>query len=220
MSNSPLIDYTVISPNKNSPRNHVIDRITPHCVCAQASAQRIGEIFKPKSRQASCNYGIGYDGQIVLCVDEKDRSWCSSSGANDHRAITVEIASDNTAPYAMTNKAYNAFIELCVDICKRYNKTALIWIENKESALAYTPKENEMLLTVHRWFANKACPGEWLLSRLGTVAAEVTKKLQPQKKTRYVIKAGTFSVKSNAENRVAKLKAAGFSDVYIAKEEV
>lgn len=98
MSNSKLISCTLISPNKNSPRNHKIDTITIHCVVGQCSAERIGEIFKPTSRQASSNYGIGYDGRIGLYVDEADRSWCSSSAANDNRAITIEVASDTKHP--------------------------------------------------------------------------------------------------------------------------
>ena len=181
MSNSPLATYTLISPNKNSPRNKTIDRITPHCVVGQASAKRICEIFQPTSREASCNYAIGYDGQIGLCVDEKDRSWCSSSGANDHRAITIEIASDTAHPYAMNDKAYEAFLDLATDICKRNGKSKLLWISDKTTALAYSPKADEMLLTVHRWFANKSCPGDWLYSRLGDVAKVVTERLQNEK---------------------------------------
>lgn len=101
MSNSSLVSYTKISPNKNSPRNHVIDRITPHCVVGQLSAESICGCFTSPSRQASCNYGIGYDGRISLCVEEKDRSWCSSSSANDHRAVTIECASDKNSPLTL-----------------------------------------------------------------------------------------------------------------------
>ena len=119
MSNSKLISCTLISPNKNSPRNHKIDTITIHCVVGQCSAERIGEIFKPTSRQASSNYGIGYDGRIGLYVDEADRSWCSSSAANDNRAITIEVASDTKHPYAVNDKAYAALLDLVEDICRR-----------------------------------------------------------------------------------------------------
>ena len=34
------------------------------------------------------------DGSIGLYVEEKNRSWCSSSNANDQRAITIEVAAD------------------------------------------------------------------------------------------------------------------------------
>lgn len=177
MSNSSLVSYTKISPNKNSPRNHTIDRITPHCVVGQLSAESICGCFTSPSRQASCNYGIGYDGRISLCVEEKDRSWCSSSSANDHRAVTIECASDKTHPYAMTNAVYASLINLCVDICKRNGKKKLLWFGDKNKTLAYSPKSDEMVLTVHRWFANKSCPGDWLYSRMGDLAAKVTARL-------------------------------------------
>ena len=177
MSNSSLVSYTKISPNKNSPRNHAIDRITPHCVVGQLSAESICGCFTSPSRQASCNYGIGYDGRISLCVEEKDRSWCSSSSANDHRAVTIECASDKTHPYAMTNAVYASLINLCVDICKRNGKKKLLWLGDKNKTLAYSPKSDEMILTVHRWFANKSCPGDWLYSRMGDLAAKVTARL-------------------------------------------
>ena len=177
MSNSSLATYTSISPNKTSPRTQGVDRITPHCVVGQLSAESICGCFTSPSRQASCNYGIGTDGRISICVEEKDRSWCSSSGANDHRAITIECASDKTAPYAMNGNVYESLIELCVDICKRYGKSKLIWFGDKDNTLNYSPKSDEMIITVHRWFANKSCPGDWLYNRLGDLAAEVTKRL-------------------------------------------
>jgi hypothetical protein len=177
MSNSKLISYTKISPNKTKSRKHSIDRITPHCVVGQLSAESIGNCFVSPTRKASCNYGIGTDGRVVLCVDEKDRSWCSSNSANDNRAVTIECASDKTAPYEMNNKVYNSLVGLCVDICRRNGKTKLLWISDKEKALKYSPKSDEMLITVHRWFANKACPGDWLYSRLGKLAQQVTDQL-------------------------------------------
>lgn len=172
MSNSSLVDCTVISPNKNSPRNHAIDTLTPHCVVGQLSAESIGGCF-PKGREASCNYGIGYDGRVCLIVDEKDRSRCSSSGSNDHRAITIECASDKTHPYAMNDAVYEKLIKLCADICKRNGRNKVLWLGSKEKTLAYQPKSNEMVLTAHRWFANKSCPGDWLYSRYGELADRI-----------------------------------------------
>lgn len=177
MSNSSLVSYTKISPNKNSPRNHAIDRITPHCVVGQLSAESICGCFTSTSVKASCNYGIGADGRISLCVEEKDRSWCSSSFANDNRAVTIECASDKTSPYAMTDAVYASLINLCVDICKRNGKSKLLWLGDKTKTLAYNLKSDEMVLTVHRWFANKSCPGDWLYSRMGDLATKVTARL-------------------------------------------
>lgn len=177
MSNSSLVSYTKLSPNHSGQRTHGIDRITPHCVVGQLSAESICECFTSASRQASCNYGIGTDGRISLCVEEKNRSWCSSSNANDQRAVTIECASDMNEPYAMNSKVYTSLIDLCVDICKRNGKKKLLWFIDKDKTLNYSPKSDEMVLTVHRWFANKSCPGDWLYSRLGDLATYVTNKL-------------------------------------------
>lgn len=176
-TNSPLVDYTNLSPNHSGLRTHSIDRITPHCVVGQLSAESICGCFTSTSRQASCNYGIGKDGRVSLCVEEKNRSWCSSSAANDQRAITIECASDLTHPYAMNSAVYTSLIKLCTDICKRNGKTKLLWLGDKNKTLNYAPASDEMVLTVHRWYANKACPGDWLYSRLSDLAAKVTAAL-------------------------------------------
>ena len=176
-TNSPLVDYTKLSPNHSGQRTHSIDRITPHCVVGQCSVETLGSIFTPTSKQASCNYGIGSDGRVALIVEEKNRSWCSSSNANDQRAITIECASDNTEPYAFKDVVYQKLITLCVDICKRNGKTKLIWLGDKDKTLNYTPASGEMVLTVHRWFANKSCPGSWMYARMGDLAAKVTAAL-------------------------------------------
>lgn len=180
MSNSKLISCTVLSPNNSGTRTMKIDRITPHCVVGQLTAASLGSWFAKKTTQASSNYGIGKNGDIGLYVPEDKRSWCSSSAANDQRAVTIECASATTAPYAMLDTVYASLIDLCVDICKRNGKTKLIWIANKTNALAYQPKSDEMLLTVHRWFANKSCPGDWLYNRLSDLASKVTARLQPE----------------------------------------
>ena len=173
MSNSSLIDYTKISPNKTSPRNHVIDTITIHCVVGQCSVETLGNIFAPTSRKASSNYGIGPDGRIGMYVEEKDRSWCSSSSSNDNRAITIECASDTTYPYAINDKVYESLINLCTDICKRNNIKELKWKADK-SLIGQPDKQN---MTVHRWFAATACPGDYIYNRLGDIADKVNAKL-------------------------------------------
>lgn len=177
MSNSPLVTRTNISPNKTSPRNHAIDTLTIHCFVGQVTAKRGCEVFQNKSRQASCNYVVGHDGSIGLCVEEKDRSWCSSNRANDMRAITFEVASDTKHPYAVTDKALGALIDLIVDICRRNGKDKVLWFADKDKTLAHEPKSNEMRMTVHRWFAAKACPGDYLYGMHGYIADEVNKRL-------------------------------------------
>lgn len=172
-----MVAYIRLSPNHSGQRTHSIDRITPHCVVGQLSAESICGCFTSPSRQASCNYGIGTDGKVSLCVEEKNRSWCSSSNANDQRAVTIECASDKMEPYAMNSRVYDSLIKLCTDICKRNGKKKLLWLGDRNKTLNYTPKSDEMVLTVHRWFANKSCPGGWLYARLGDLAAKVTAAL-------------------------------------------
>lgn len=214
-TNSSMVSYTRLSPNHSGQRTHSIDRITPHCVVGQLSAESICGCFTSPSRQASCNYGIGTDGKVSLCVEEKNRSWCSSSNANDQRAVTIECASDKTEPYAMNSKVYDSLIKLCTDICRRNGKKRLLWLGDRNKTLNYTPKSDEMVLTVHRWFANKSCPGGWLYARLGDLAAKVTAalgspsepKTAPNKKQLYRVRRtwadsksqkGAFSVLANA----------------------
>lgn len=196
-TNSPMVVYTKLSPNHSGQRTHAIDRITPHCVVGQCSVETLGNIFHPTSRQASSNYGIGTDGRVAMYVEEKNRSWCSSSNANDQRAITIECASDTTEPYAMNGKVYDSLVKLCTDICKRNGKKKLLWLGNKTKTLNYNPKPDEMVLTVHRWFANKSCPGNWLYARLGDLASKVTAALggdtkpsEPAKPTTSAVKVG------------------------------
>lgn len=177
MSNSPLVEVTHYSPNNSGPRKYAITRISPHCVVGQCSAETLGNWFSKTSTQASSNYGIDKDGRVGLYVDEANRSWCTSSNDNDNRAITIECASDMTDPYRMNDCVYTTLISLCTDICQRNGKKRLLWIADKNTALSYTPKPDEMLITVHRWFANKSCPGEWLYSRLGDLANQVTLRL-------------------------------------------
>ena len=126
-TNSPMVVYTKLSPNHSGQRTMAIDRITPHCVVGQCTAEGLGDWFYKSSTQASSNYGIDKGGRVGMYVEEKNRSWCSSSGANDQRAITIECASDTTEPYAFKDIVYQRLIELCVDICKRNGKNKLIW---------------------------------------------------------------------------------------------
>lgn len=191
MSNSPLVSYTKISPNNSGKRTHKIDTITPHCVVGQLSVETVGQIFQNPSAYASSNYCIGTDGRVGMFVEECDRSWCSSNRANDERSVTIECASDLRSPYAFNDVVYNRLIELCADICMRNGKKKLLWLGSKEKTLSYSPKSTEMVLTVHRWFDNKSCPGDWMMAHMGDLAEKVTALLSgkpastktPQKET-------------------------------------
>lgn len=163
-TNSNLINKTILSPNNSGQRTGKIERLTVHCVVGQLTSEKVASMFLKKSRKASSNYVIGKDGDVCLVVEESNRSWCSSSASNDQKAITIECASDTTDPYKFNYIVYNKLIELTVDIMKRNNKNTLVYINDKEKALKYKVKENELLLTFHRWFAAKACPGDWFIS--------------------------------------------------------
>ena len=177
VTNSPLVAYTKLSPNNSGQRTKGIDRITPHCTEGQVTVERLGDWFSKTSTKASSNYGIDRNGRVGLYVEEKDRSWCSSNAANDQRAVTIECASDTKEPYEMNTTVFETLVKLCIDICERNGKKKLLWLGGKEKTLKYKPKPDEMVLTVHRWFANKSCPGEWLYSRLGDLAEMVTAAL-------------------------------------------
>lgn len=173
-TNSPLVSYTKLSPNHSGQRNHTIDTITIHCVVGQCSVETLGNIFYPSSRKASSNYGIGVDGRIGMYVEEKNRSWCTSSASNDHRAITIEVASDTTEPYAVKDNVFAALLDLVTDICKRNGIKKLVWSTNKTDRVNH---KNGCNMTVHRDYANKSCPGKYLYDRHGEIAAEVNKRL-------------------------------------------
>lgn len=176
-SNSGLVSYTQLSPCNSGQRTHSIIYFTPHCVVGQCTIEALGNMFANYSRQASSNYGIGKDGRVGLFVEEKNRAWTTSSEWNDNRAITVECASDATEPYAFFDVVYNKLLDLLVDCCKRNGKNKVIWFGDKNKTLNYSPKDNEMVITVHRWFANKSCPGDWLYNRLGKLAESANKAL-------------------------------------------
>ena len=179
-TNSKMVVYTKLSPNHSGQRTHSIDRISPHCVVGQVTAESLGNIFSKSSYKASSNYGIDKDGRVGMYVEEKNRSWCTSSNANDQRAVTIECASDTTSPYRMNNAVYEILIKLCADICRRNGKKKLLWFGDKNKSLNYSPRSDEMVITVHRWFANKSCPGDWLYSRLGDLAKRVTEELSEE----------------------------------------
>lgn len=206
MSNSPLVNYTKLSPNCNKPRNKPISKITIHHMAGNLTVEQCGEIFAKSSRQASSNYGIDSKGRVGLYVDEANRSWCSSSPENDHMAITIEVANDGGEPdWHVSDKALSKLIDLCVDICQR----------NGIEKLNYTGTKAGNL-TMHKWFAPTACPGKYLESKFPYIANEVNKRLSKPTKL-YRVQVGAFANKSNAEKLAKELRSKGYST--IIKEE-
>ena len=199
-TNSKLVNYTRISPNRSVNRNHKIDTVSIHCVVGQCSVETLGSIFASTSKEASSNYGIGYDGRIGMYVEEKDRSWCTSSASNDNRAITIEVASDTYHPYRVKDVAYKSLIKLLVDICKRNGIKKLVWSTNKSERMNHL---NGCNMTVHRDYANKSCPGDYLYNLHGQIAKEVNAQLglgsskpATSKKTLYRVRKTWKDVKS------------------------
>ena len=208
MANSSLVVYKRISPNQYGKRNHKIDTITPHCVVGQCSPETVGAIFANPSVEASSNYSIGPDGRVGCFVDEDCASWCTSNYANDQRAVTIEVASDTFDPYKMTDKAFAALVNLCVDICKRNGIKKLVWSTNKSDRVNH---KNGCNLTVHRDYANKSCPGDWLYNRMDELAKQVNAKLGATnkitlKKDASLYKYGYKDVLGGASKVLKKLK--------------
>lgn len=206
MSYSKLVSYVKLSPNCNKPRNHAIDRITIHCVVGQASVESLGALFANPERQASSNYGIGSDGRIACFVEEEDRSWCTGSRENDHRAITIEVASDTTHPYAVRPEAYSALLDLVEDICRRHNI-----VPN------YTG-DTSGNMTLHKWFQATDCPGDYLISKHPEIAEEVKRRLQGGKKdVFYRVQCGAFNILDNATKLRDELHSKGYTDAFIVE---
>lgn len=208
------VDVVKKSPNHSGKRKYGVSRITPHHAAGVISLENLLGIFVPTSRKASCNYAIGSDGRIGLCVDEENRSWCSSSSDNDNRSITVEIANSTGAPdWKISEKAEQAFVDLCVDICKRYNKKGVFY-EGKLVA----DRDGWLQITLHRWFKATLCPGPYIEKRLPEIVKRINEKLNPEpvKKELWRVQVGAYSIEANAKAMAERLRKAGF-DTYIVK---
>lgn len=205
MSYSKLVEYVKISPNSSNPRNQKINAIVIHHMAGDASVEVCGNIFAEPSRQASSNYGIGTDGRVACYVEEENRAWTTGSREIDNRAITIEVANCSREPnWEVSDKALESLIALCADICKRYG-----------FKLTYTGDKSGSL-HMHKWYQSTACPGPYLGSKFPYIAEEVNKLLEGETKkevtttTIYRVQVGAYSVKKNAENMLAKVKASGF----------
>ena len=199
-TNSSLVTYKRLTTHHSGLRTHAIDTITIHCIVAQWTAKQGCDYFATTDRSASCNYVVGKDGSIGLCVEEKNCSWCSSNSKNDNRSITIEVASDTKHPYTVTDKAYEALIKLCADICKRNGIKKLVWSANKTDRINHA---NGCNMTVHRDFKNKDCPGEYLYSRHGDIAEKVNAILKNNTtETKTIYRVGTSWSNGKCQNQV------------------
>lgn len=219
MSNSSLVTYTKLSPNCYKPRKYPISRITIHHMAwTQCTSKKCADSFANPSRQASANYCIGYDGDIAQSVKEENAAWTSSSYDNDNRAVTIEVANSTNGPdWKVSDKSYRALINLVTDICKRNGKNKILWFADENKALSYAPKNNEMLMTVHRWFSATLCPGPYLYSKMGDIANAVNKNLQKQEKQDVVIETLTINKNDPVDRQIwTFLKGKGLNDYAVA----
>lgn len=216
---SSLATYEKISPNKNL-RNQNIRRLTPHCVAGNLTIEAIlGLSSFQNGGNASTNYAIGTDGKIGLGVEEAYRAWTSSSSTNDHQSITAEISNNGPAPdWRMSDVAINSWINLAVDICKFYGykkiayhpKPANITINQVETWIkTWDPGEDTMLITLHQWFAAKACPGPYLIRQLPWITKEINRRLSGQSSEAFVGEGGSNSSinQVNSSNQVVQSSA-------------
>ena len=215
MSNSPLVDFTRISPNSTNPRNHKIDTIIVHHMAGNLSVESCGAGFADPARQASSNYAIGSDGRVGMYVSEENRSWCSSNREVDHRGITIEVANDGGAPdWHVSDKALAKLVDLCVDICQR----------NGIPRLNFTGDETGNLV-MHKYFAATLCPGPYLGSKFLYIAEQVNARLgapgtsetastaTPSTKT-WRVQIGAYGSAEAAERRRRQADDDGF-DAYV-----
>lgn len=220
-SNSPLVNHVRLCKDYSKGRYHKtynpdgkIKKITIHHMAGNLTVEKCGELFATSPREVSSNYGIGTDGRIGLYVEEKNRPWTSSNAYNDYKAITIEVANDKIGGnWHVSDKALEATINLCVDICKR----------NGIKKLNFTGDASGNL-TMHKYFAATECPGPYLESKFGYIAEEVNKRLSAKiedkvevskeetkdKSALYKVQVGTFSKEKNAKTYIEKLREAGF----------
>lgn len=208
MSNSSLVSYTKLSPNCSKPRTHKIDTITIHHMAGNLSVETCGNVFATTSRKASSNYGIGSDGRVGLYVEEVNRAWTSGNKANDHRAITIEVANDDAGvknkTWTVSASAYKALIRLCADICKRNGITKLVWDANKTNRINHANGAN---MTLHKDFAATGCPGPYLESKMPDIAKEVNAMLSGSTPTSNEVPVSCTMpiVKLGSRNRAVKV---------------
>lgn len=166
MSNSKLATVHIWSPNKTSPRRGTIKNIIVHHMAGVLTVEQCGNLFAKPSRQASSNYGIDSGGRIAQYVDEADRAW-TTGDAIDHSSITIEVSNSKTGdPWPVSDKALDATVRLCADICRR---NGIRW-------LSYTGGKNGNLL-MHRWYQATGCPGPYLGDHFPEIADRVNEIL-------------------------------------------
>ena len=209
MVKSKLATEVLDFGDKNSnPRNQKICRITIHHMAGNMGAVACAKMHY-NGNSSSANYYIGSDGVICAGVSEDRRAWTSGNRANDYSAITIEVANNGGAPeWRVSDKAYNALIALCADICERYGISP-----------HYTG-DPDGTLTIHRMFQNTSCCGAYLIERHenGTIERDIKSKMGGSETGHlYRVQCGAFAVYDNAVRQRDKLRDLGFKDAFIVE---
>ena len=213
-TNSSLVSYTQISPNKNIGRYNVdtgaeitsITKVTIHHMAGIMSVEQFGNLVANPARQMSANYCIGSDGRIGLFCEEKDRSWCSSSPRNDNQAITIEVSNCNTtSDWPISDTVYNSLIKLVTDICKRNGIKKLEFTGDSTGSLKY-----------HYMFASTACTGPWIKNHTTDICNKVNANLNGSQPTPTSTTKELYRVRKSWDNVASQIGA--FSDLENAKK--
>lgn len=161
MTISSLATKQNISPNTSGWRG-APSKITIHHTAGVVSADGLGWIFADPARQASCNYGIGNDGEIICILEEEWHPWTSSSYWNDSQAVTLEVSNSYAGgDWPIGDAAWKSMIALVADVCKRWG------IEPYYDGSIYAT------FTEHRMFAATGCPGDYIHERMYQIVKEV-----------------------------------------------
>lgn len=152
----------------------------PHCTAGMSSAEATATRFQRPDVKASATYCIGSNGDIVQNVPEEYRPWTTGGDLNvngvtgammDHHSFTFEIANTTLAPnYLMSAEAIASLVYLMTDICKRHGIKSVTWKDDKYFA---SDSRNYNVIAVHKWYARKSCPGNFLYSSMQNVADTV-----------------------------------------------
>ena len=215
---STLVSGVMWSPNYTAQRQYKIDTIIIHCMAGTYDAKRCGQLFADPKKKASSHYGISSNGEIWQYVPEKYRAWTTGgdkvcngwTGAQyDHRAVTIEVSNTtlkNTNPaYQVSAEAMQSIIALCEDICRRNGMPQLLWANNPK-LVGDASKQN---MALHRWFASKSCPGDFLVMCMANIALAVNQRLMAP--AGYILNGFDYSPVFNPEyysNKYPDLKAA------------
>lgn len=208
---SSLVDFTrSLEPNCDK-GNFKKDMVTIHHMAGALTPDSY--IATAKSRRNSANYSVYSDGTVVGHIQEEYRSWCSSSAANDRRAITIEVANNSGAPnWTISKKAWDSLVRLLADISERHKMGGFRFL-NDCTELNNPEKQN---VTLHRWFSATACPGPYLYENMKSLCDDANRLIDKNKRL-YKVQVGAFSKKENADKFLKEVQK-NYPSSFINKE--